>query len=53
VHDEVVLHVPAELAEETVGAIERAQIRTREILFGDTPVRFPLAVSVTECYADR
>lgn len=53
VHDEVVLHVPAELAEETVRAIDRAQVRTREILFGDTPVRFPLAVSVTDCYADR
>jgi DNA polymerase I len=52
VHDEVVLHVPEELAQETVRAIERAQTRTREILFGDTPVRFPLSVSVTDCYAD-
>ncbi|GHC95477.1 DNA polymerase I [Nocardiopsis terrae] len=52
VHDEVVLHVPADLAEEAVRAIDRAQTRTRRILFGDTPVRFPLAVSVTDCYAD-
>ncbi|WP_017543839.1 bifunctional 3'-5' exonuclease/DNA polymerase [Nocardiopsis prasina] len=52
VHDEVVLHVPEGLAGETVRAIDRAQVRTREILFGDTPVRFPLTVSVTDCYAD-
>ena len=52
VHDEVVLHVPGELAEETVRAIARAERRTREILFGDTPVRFPLSVSVTDCYAE-
>ncbi|MFE1167001.1 bifunctional 3'-5' exonuclease/DNA polymerase [Nocardiopsis sp. NPDC058789] len=52
VHDEVVLHVPEERAEEALRAIDRARERTRRILFGDTPVRFPLAVSVTDCYAD-
>ncbi|MBQ1082946.1 bifunctional 3'-5' exonuclease/DNA polymerase [Nocardiopsis sp. B62] len=52
VHDEVVLHVPEHRAAETLRAIDRAQVRTREILFGETPVRFPLTVSVTDCYAD-
>ena len=51
VHDEVVLHVPEELGEEAVGAIHRARNRTGKMLFGDTPVRFPLDVSVTDCYA--
>ncbi|MFE9641409.1 bifunctional 3'-5' exonuclease/DNA polymerase [Nocardiopsis alba] len=51
VHDEVVLHVPEELAEETVRAIHRAEALTRTTLFGDTPVRFPLDISVTDCYA--
>ena len=52
VHDEVVLHVPEERAEDAVRAVEHAEARTREVLFGDTPVRFPLTVSVTDCYAD-
>ena len=51
VHDEVVLHVPEEFAEETVRAVHRARDRTGRILFKDTPVRFPLDLSVTDCYA--
>ncbi|MDE3719959.1 bifunctional 3'-5' exonuclease/DNA polymerase [Nocardiopsis sp. N85] len=50
VHDEVVLHVPRERAEEAVHAIDVARERASTVLFGDTPVRFPLAVSVTEGY---
>ncbi|MBR8744302.1 bifunctional 3'-5' exonuclease/DNA polymerase [Nocardiopsis sp. MG754419] len=50
VHDEVVLHVPREAAEATVRAVRRAETRTRELLFGDTPVRFPLDLSVTDRY---
>ncbi|MFD3684335.1 bifunctional 3'-5' exonuclease/DNA polymerase [Nocardiopsis sp. NPDC058631] len=51
VHDEVVLHVPAELADETVRAVAEAETQTRTTLFGDTPVRFPLATVVTDNYA--
>lgn len=50
VHDEVVLHVPEDLAEAAVRAVRRAETRTREILFGDSPVRFPLDLSVTDRY---
>ena len=50
VHDEVVLHVPEDLAEAAVRAVRRAETRTRGILFGDSPVRFPLDLSVTDRY---
>jgi len=51
-HDEVIVHVPAERAPEVAAAIESAGDRTRRLLFGDTPVRFPLGVSIVDCYAD-
>ena len=47
-HDEVVLHVPRELADTAVRAMSEAEVRTRKILFGQTPVRFPLATTVTD-----
>ncbi|WP_436890703.1 bifunctional 3'-5' exonuclease/DNA polymerase [Nocardiopsis dassonvillei] len=50
VHDEVLLHVPRERAREAVRAIDAARERARTVLFGDTPVRFPLSVTVTEDY---
>jgi DNA polymerase-1 len=51
-HDEVVVHCPKEWAERVVGAVEAAGDDARRLLFGDTPVRFPLGVSIVECYAD-
>ena len=50
VHDEVLLHVPRDRAGEAVRAIDGARERARTVLFGDTPVRFPLAVTVSESY---
>jgi DNA polymerase-1 len=51
-HDEVVVHAPAALAPSVAALIEAAGDRTRRLLFGDTPVRFPLGVSIVDCYAD-
>jgi DNA polymerase-1 len=51
-HDEVVVHCPVQRAEAVVGAVEAAADDARRLLFGDTPVRFPLGVSIVECYAD-
>jgi DNA polymerase I len=48
----VIVHAPVERAGEVVAAIEAAGERTRRLLFGDTPVRFPLGISVVDCYAD-
>jgi DNA polymerase-1 len=52
VHDEVVVHCPAEQAEAVVAAMEAASVRAGQLIFGPTSVRFPLDVSVVECYAD-
>ncbi|MEV1145747.1 bifunctional 3'-5' exonuclease/DNA polymerase, partial [Micromonospora sp. NPDC049799] len=51
-HDEVMVHCPAEQAEAVAEAVGRSGERASALLFGDTPVRFPLDVSVVESYAD-
>ncbi|MEV4343161.1 bifunctional 3'-5' exonuclease/DNA polymerase [Actinoplanes sp. NPDC049596] len=52
VHDEVVVHCPAEEAELVVTAVHECALKAGRMLFGDTPVRFPLDVSVVGAYAD-
>ena len=39
-------------APDVAAAVHRAGDDARTLLFGDTPVRFPLGVSTVECYAD-
>ncbi|MEH0985465.1 bifunctional 3'-5' exonuclease/DNA polymerase [Micromonospora sp. CPCC 205556] len=51
-HDEVIVHCPAEQAEAVADAVTRAGARASGLLFGDTPVRFPLDLSIVDCYAD-
>ncbi|MER5337412.1 bifunctional 3'-5' exonuclease/DNA polymerase [Micromonospora sp. NPDC002717] len=51
-HDEVIVHCPAEQAGAVAEAVTRAGERAAALLFGDTPVRFPLDLSVVDCYAD-
>ncbi|MFG1885340.1 bifunctional 3'-5' exonuclease/DNA polymerase [Micromonospora sp. NPDC049102] len=51
-HDEVLAHCPAEQAETVAAAVRRAGERATALLFGDTPVRFPLDLSIVDCYAD-
>jgi DNA polymerase-1 len=52
VHDEVVVHCPAEQAEAVVSAVHAGAAQAGRLLFGDTSVRFPLDVSVVGAYAD-
>jgi DNA polymerase-1 len=52
VHDEVVVHCPEDEAPAVVAAVERSAVTAGRLLFGETEVRFPLDVSVVECYAD-
>ncbi|MFC4144696.1 bifunctional 3'-5' exonuclease/DNA polymerase [Micromonospora mangrovi] len=51
-HDEVVVHCPAGQADAVAEAVGAAGERATALLFGDTPVRFPLDVSIVDCYAD-
>jgi DNA polymerase-1 len=52
VHDEVVVHTPTVLADQAARAVAEAGDEARRIVFGGTPVRFPLATAIVECYAD-
>jgi DNA polymerase-1 len=51
-HDEVVVHCPLQDAEWVAAAVGDAAEESRRLVFGDTAVRFPLAVGVVDCYAD-
>jgi DNA polymerase-1 len=51
-HDEVLVHCPAEEAEEVVAAVREAAVTAGRLLFGSSPVRFPLDVACVRCYAD-
>ncbi|SIM44348.1 DNA polymerase-1 [Micromonospora cremea] len=51
-HDEVVVHCPAAQAEAVAEVVGRSGERATALLFGDTPVRFPLDLSIVDCYAD-
>jgi DNA polymerase-1 len=51
-HDEVVVHCPAGLADQVVEAVLAAGRQATRLLFGATPVQFPLGAVVVDCYAD-
>ncbi|WP_249522475.1 bifunctional 3'-5' exonuclease/DNA polymerase [Modestobacter marinus] len=51
-HDEVVVHTPADLADEVTAAVRRAAAEAGRLLFGSFPVDFPLDVSVVQSWAD-
>jgi DNA polymerase I len=52
VHDEVVVHAPDDEVDEVTEAVLAAGEQASRLVFGDTPVRFPLDVSAVRCYAD-
>jgi DNA polymerase family A len=52
VHDEVVVHCPADQADEVVAAVHASAEQAGRLLFGATAVRFPLDVSTVGAYAD-
>ncbi len=51
-HDEVIVHSPADAAAEVARAAREAAEEAGRLVFGQGPVRFPLNVSVVNCYAD-
>jgi DNA polymerase-1 len=51
-HDEVIVHTPAALADEVSAAVARAARSAGRLLFADFPIDFPLDVSVVDRYAD-
>ncbi|HEU5472506.1 MAG TPA: bifunctional 3'-5' exonuclease/DNA polymerase [Actinophytocola sp.] len=51
-HDEVLVHCPAELAETVASEVDKAAAEASHLVFGPTPVRFPLQANIVDCYAD-
>ncbi|HET6814967.1 MAG TPA: bifunctional 3'-5' exonuclease/DNA polymerase, partial [Actinomycetota bacterium] len=51
-HAEVVVHCPRADADRVAGVLGEAAEESGRLVFGDTSVRFPLAVAVVDCYAD-
>lgn len=51
-HDEVVVHAPQALTDAVTTAITDSADEARRLVFGDTPVRFPLGAVPVTCYAD-
>jgi DNA polymerase-1 len=51
-HDEVIVHCPADLAEQVASEVDGAAQEATRLVFGATPVRFPLQANIVDCYAD-
>jgi DNA polymerase-1 len=51
-HDEVIVHCPEPVVEPVLAAIREAGEEAGRLVFGATPVRFPLTTAVVNCYAD-
>ena len=49
-HDEVMVHSPAEVADDVAAAVREAAAEAGRLLFGDCPVDFALDVSVVDSY---
>jgi DNA polymerase family A len=51
-HDEVIVHCPAGAADDVVAAVGAAAAEAGQLVFGPTPVRFPVTTAVVTSYAD-
>jgi DNA polymerase-1 len=51
-HDEVIVHAPADQASAVAAAVTDAGNRASRLLFGDTPVLFPMGTAIVDSYAD-
>jgi DNA polymerase-1 len=51
-HDEVLVHCPEPAAAAVTAAVAAAAEEAGRLVFGATPVRFPVDLAVVACYAD-
>ncbi len=51
-HDEVIVHCPAEQADDVVAAIQGSAAGATRLVFGATAVSFPMTTAVADCYSD-
>ncbi|MFF2390075.1 bifunctional 3'-5' exonuclease/DNA polymerase [Agromyces sp. NPDC058104] len=50
-HDEIIVHTPADRADEVAAAVLECAASSGRLLFGDFPVDFPLELAVVDSYA--
>ncbi|MGW5053493.1 bifunctional 3'-5' exonuclease/DNA polymerase [Actinokineospora sp. NPDC004072] len=51
-HDEVIVHCPTPDAPAVAAEFDAAAAEATALVFGPTPVRFPLEATIVDCYAD-
>ena len=51
-HDEVMLHVPADRAEEVSALVTEAAAAATRLLFGQIPLEFPVVAVTVDSYAE-
>jgi hypothetical protein len=51
-HDELIVHTPKEHADAVAAAVGAAAAEAGQLVFGPTPVVFPIEIAVVDCYAD-
>ncbi|WP_343947890.1 bifunctional 3'-5' exonuclease/DNA polymerase [Nonomuraea longicatena] len=51
-HDEVMVHCPLDLVEEVAAAVAASAAEATRLLFGSTPVRFPMEAVAVSRYSD-
>lgn len=51
-HDEIMVHCPLGQAEEVITAVSESAAEASRLLFGQSPVRFPMEAVAVSCYAD-
>jgi DNA polymerase family A len=51
-HDEVLVHCPADLAEDVIAAVTESAASATRLVFGATPVSFPMTVAAVARYSD-
>ena len=51
-HDEVIVHAPAELADAVAAAVTESAARAGRLLFGGFPVDFPVTAAIVDSYGE-
>jgi DNA polymerase-1 len=51
-HDEIIVHTPEEQVRAVESAVAESADEARRLVFGRTPVLFPLETHTVRCYAD-
>ncbi len=51
-HDELIVHTPAEAAEDVAVAMRESAAEAGRLLFGGVPVEFAVSVAIVDRYSD-